>query len=220
MKKTLSLILCCCLLAGLVSGCAAPGGHDTHTSPEQGGANALPEAELSLSSADAGENRLRAALLYWGEAETAGWQERFERLDQPLLLNLELEAVDAAQEHSLEGFGLVYADESLLQADGAKELAEELMDYTAAGGGLFLTNAFYDFFEPDFLGAERFRQLEGFPAGAVRDDCAADLCEMQELTCDFLELCEGRPEAEGLSPGVGMEPSTAVPLCSSGGLAL
>lgn len=222
MKKTLSLILCCCLLAGLVSGCAAPGGHDTHTSPEQGGVSALPEAELSLSSADAGENRLRAALLYWdeGEADTAGWQERFERLAQPLLLNLELEAVDASQEHSLGDFDLVYADESLLRADGAKELAAELMDYTAAGGGLFLTNAFYDFFEPGFLGAKRFRELEGFPAGAVREDCGADLSELQELTCDFLELCEGRPELEGMSPGVGMEPSTAVALCSSGGLAL
>ena len=71
LKKSLSIIICCALLLGLLSGCGdisipfIGGGDD---SVKQ---NSLPAAELSYSSANAEENLLRAAVLYGGSAGPA-----------------------------------------------------------------------------------------------------------------------------------------------------
>ena len=89
LKKSLSTIICCALLLGLLSGCGdisipfiGGGGND---SVKQ---NSLPAAELSYSSANAEENLLRAAVLYDGSAGTGYWEDTYSRLSQPLLLGL------------------------------------------------------------------------------------------------------------------------------------
>ena len=88
LKKSLSIIICCALLLGLLSGCGdisipfIGGGDD---SVKQ---NSLPAAELSYSSANAEENLLRAAVLYDGSAGTGYWEDTCSRLSQPLLLGL------------------------------------------------------------------------------------------------------------------------------------
>ena len=92
MKKTLSLVICCALLLGLLSGCgdiSIPfiGGGEDHVKQ-----NSLPAAEVSLSSVNAAENELRAAVLYDGSAGTGYWEDTCSRLCQPLLLGLEAEA--------------------------------------------------------------------------------------------------------------------------------
>ena len=73
MKKTLSLVICCALLLGLLSGCwdiSIPfiGGGEDHVKQ-----NSLPAAEVSLSSVNAAENELRAAVLYDGSAGLANF---------------------------------------------------------------------------------------------------------------------------------------------------
>ena len=70
MKKTLSLVICCTLLLGMLSGCGEIdipfiGGGSDHVKQ-----NELPAAEISLSSLNADENDLRAAVLYDGSAST------------------------------------------------------------------------------------------------------------------------------------------------------
>lgn len=218
MKKSLIIILCCCLLLGLLPGC---GQLPVHEPQESGGVtepNSLPAAQISLSSQQAEDNRLRAALLYSG-GSSENWRLSWERLSQPLLLNFECEALDASQEYSLEGYDLVYADESLLKAENAQEICAELVAFTEAGGGLFLTNGFWDFFDRDFLGAEDFEELESFPASPEYPDTDEDLAELQQITREFLELCS-RQEGLKLPAGAGMRPSTALSLCTDGELTL
>ena len=126
LKKSLSIIICCALLLGLLSGCGdisipfIGGGDD---SVKQ---NSLPAAELSYSSANAEENLLRAAVLYDGSAGTGYWEDTCSRLSQPLLLGLEAEAVDVSGDYSLEGYDLLYPDESIISSANAKNLRDEI----------------------------------------------------------------------------------------------
>ena len=82
---------------------------------------------------------------------------------------------------------------------------------TENGGGVFLTNNFYDFFDKDFIGAKSFHELEDYPYNMEYPDVGDDLQELQDITRDFYKLYEAYtdfPELEGLKRGVGLKPST------------
>lgn len=224
LKRTAAILLCICLTAGLLTGCGDieppffhhGGGDETHT-PEAG---TLPPAELTLSSSEASENVLRAAVLYDGTAGTRSWEDLYSRLSQPLLLNFTAEAVDISGEFSLEGYDLLYPDVSVISSAGAEGVREAVVDFVSAGGGVFLTNDFYGFFEEDFLGAEDVRELADFPREAEYPDAGEDLSEMQEILRSYIGLLGEYAEAGALRLGYGLEPSTAVPLAVYDGLAL
>lgn len=223
MKKTLSLVICCALLLGLLSGCgdiSIPfiGGGEDHVKQ-----NSLPAAEVSLSSENAAENELRAAVLYDGSAGTGYWEDTYSRLCQPLLLGLEAEAVDVSGEYSLEDYDLLYPDESIIGSEKAESLKDEITAFAEAGGGVFLTNGFYDFFDKDLIGAKSFHEVEDYPYLMDYPEVDDDLAELQEITRDFYTLYEAYtdfPELEGLERGMALKPSTAVALCTRVGYAL
>ena len=169
MKKTLSLVICCALLLGLLSGCgdiSIPfiGGGEDHVKQ-----NSLPAAEVSLSSVNAAENELRAAVLYDGSAGTGYWEDTCSRLCQPLLLGLEAEAVDVSGEYSLEDYDLLYPDESII--------GSYLMDYPEVDDDLAelqeITRDFYTLYEA----YTDFPELEGLERGmALKPSTAVALC--------------------------------------------
>ena len=223
MKKTLSLVICCALLLGMLSGCGEIdipfiGGGSDHVKQ-----NELPAAEISLSSLNADENDLHAAVLYDGSASTGYWEDTYSRLCQPLLLGFECDAVDISGDYSLEGYDILYPDESIMSAANAETLRDEITAFAENGSGVFLTNNFYDFFDKDFIGAKSFHELEDYPYNMEYPEVSDDLQELQDITRDFYKLYEAYtdfPELEGLKRGVGLKPSTAVALCTRVGLAI
>lgn len=222
LRRTAAIILCICLAAGLLAGCGEielpfAGGEEGEETP---GINGLPAAELTLSSADAADNVLRAAVLYDGADGTRSWEDLYSLLSQPLLLNFEAEAVDVSGEFSLEGYDLVYPDESVMSSAHAREVREAVVQFVEGGGSAFLTNGFWDFFDRDFLGAESFSELEAFPSDAAYPDVGEDLSEMQEIMRGYISLLEEYDGRDSLPLGTGMAVSTAVPLAVSGGLAM
>lgn len=208
LKKFLSLAVCCAILLGLFTGCS-------------GGVrqNQLSAAELSSDA----QNALHVAVLYDGSAGDASWEDLYSRLCQPLLLGMTAEAVDVSQGYALADYDILYPDESIMAAADADALREAICVFAEAGGGVFLTNGFYDFFDRDFLGAKKFYPLEGYPHEMVYPEVDGDLQKMQTVTQDFYTLYSAYDDfetLEGLDCGVGMKPSTAVALCTSGDLAL
>ena len=225
MKKHISIIICCVLLLGLLSGCQEInlpfiGDDDSDDSIKQ---NQLSESPVSAVSAIGSDNELRAAVLYDGTAGGSYWEDTYSRLSQPLLLGLEAEAVDISGEYSLDGYDLLYPDVSIINAANAKTLAGEIVNFAEAGGGVFLTNDFYDFFDKDFIGAKSFHEVTDYPYFIDYPEVGDDLGEMQEIISDFFTLYEAYydfPTLEGLGRGVGLKPSTAVALAVRNGLAL
>lgn len=224
MKKTLSLVICCALLLGLLSGCgdiSIPfiGGGEDHVKQ-----NSLPAAEVSLSSVNAAENELRAAVLYDGAAPApATGRTPAPGSASPCCSGLEAEAVDVSGEYSLEDYDLLYPDESIIGSEKAESLKDEITAFAEAGGGVFLTNGFYDFFDKDLIGAKSFHEVEDYPYLMDYPEVDDDLAELQEITRDFYTLYEAYtdfPELEGLERGMALKPSTAVALCTRVGYAL
>lgn len=225
MKKSISLIICCVLLLGLFSGC---GQINLPFIDKSGDNNKIDQNQLSNAddsgvSAIASDNQLRAAVLYDGSASSAYWEDTYSRLAQPLLLGLEAEAVDISGAYSLESFDILYPDESIMAASNADKLIDDIVAFANDGGGVFLTNGFYDFFDKDFIGAKSFHEVEDYPYFIDYPEVGDDLGEMQEIMSDFFTLYEAYydfPELEGLERGVGLKPSTAVALAVRNGLAL
>lgn len=212
LKKFLSLAVCCTLLLSLFTGCSSGAKH-----------NQLSAAELSADALDIAQSGLHVAVLYDGSQGDASWEDLYSRLCQPLLLGLTAEAVDVSQSFSLDDYDLLYPDESIMNAANADNLREDIQSFTEAGGGVFLTNGFYDFFDRDFIGAKKFYPLEAYPHDMTYPEVDGDLQKMQTVTKDFYTLYSAYDDfesLEGLDCGVGMKPSTAVALCTSGDLAL
>lgn len=212
LKKFLSLAVCCAMLLGLFTGCAG-----------SGKPNELSAAVLSSDALDAVQDGLRVAVLYDGSSGDATWEDLYSRLCQPLLLGMEAEAVDVSQAYSLAAYDLLYPDETIMTADGADALREEICAFVEKGGGVYLTNGFYSFFDRKFLGARKFTPLKSYPYEMTYPAVDGDLQKMQTVTQDFYTLYRAYDDfaaLEGLDCGVGMKPSTAVTLCASDGLTL
>ncbi len=206
MKKLAALALMCALIISLLTGC---------TSVRQ---NDLPEAAPT-----GGDYGLNVAVLYDGTSNSANWQDTLSRFEQPLMLGLAAEAVDVSGEYDLAGYDILYPDESIMTAANAAELCEEIVSFAAAGGAVYCTNGFYDFFPAEFFGAKSFSEVSEYPYHMEYPDVSADLQEVQDVTRDFYTLYEAYtefPELEGLYRGVGMVPDTATTICSRRGLAL
>ena len=206
MKRLAALALMCALIISLLTGC---------TSVRQ---NDLPEAEIS-----GGEYGLRAAVLYDGGADSRTWEDTLSRLEQPLLLGFDAEAVDISGGYDLSGYDILYPDESIMTAANAGTLRDDIISYAQNGGAVYLTNGFYDFFPAEFFGAKSFREVDEYPYHMEYPEVSGDLQDIQAITRDFYTLYEAYtefPELEGLDRGVGMVPDTAVTICSRRGLSL
>lgn len=206
MKRLAALALMCALIISLLTGC---------TSVRQ---NDLPEAEIS-----GGEYGLRAAVLYDGGADSRIWEDTLSRLEQPLLLGFDAEAVDISGGYDLSGYDILYPDESIMTAANAGTLRDDIISYAQNGGAVYLTNGFYDFFPAEFFGAKSFREVDEYPYHMEYPEVSGYLQDIQDITRDFYTLYEAYtefPELEGLDRGVGMVPDTAVTICSRRGLSL
>ena len=208
MKRFAALALICALIITTLTGCG-------QASVKQ---NDLPDAEFT-----GGEYGLSVAVLYNGESNDGVWEDTFSRLEQPLLLGLEADAVDVSGGYGLSGYDILYLDESIMTASGADTLRDEIVAFAENGGAVYCTNGFYDFFPAEFFGAESFAEVESYPYYLEYPEVSADLQDIQDITRDFYTLYEAYaefPELEGLDRGVGMVPDTAVTIASKNGLSL
>lgn len=222
MRKALALALCFILILSALSGCSTPPGEiiDEIIGHDGGGSLSAPTASMS---AEAGENLVRAAVLYNSADNDGAWEDALSRMEQPLLLGFEAEAVDVAGDWSLEGYDLLYPDESVMSAENASAVRDAIVSFAEAGGGVFLKNGFHDFFDRDFLGAKSIQKLEGYPYELDYPEQGEDATELQDIIRDYHELCRYYGEIEELVTldyGYGIVPSDAVSLAESFGVAL
>lgn len=203
-KQALSFLLALLLLP--LGGCGEP------DAP-------VPETPISDSPGAAVAARngyyLRAAVLYSGSADRVGLSATLDDLRQSLLINLEAEALPAENLPELDGYDLLYLDESLLESEALSPIAEQIMTFAEAGGGVFCPNAFCHAFPPAFFGAEAFTPVEGFPSTLQFPQVGSDLQPLQELVRDFHTAYGNYTDIVNLRQrgyGMGLVPSTALPL--------
>ncbi len=216
-------LLCLLLSAVLLCGCAAKTEPEEEPSP-YGLSPVETPAELTAALSEREGYAIRAAVLYSGSAsEGTAWRDTLDYLLQPLLVNLEAEAVDADGTLSLGTYDVVYLDESLLAAENAAAVGEAVTAYTAAGGAVFAPNAFHDFFPLDYFGVSSFVKLESYPAEVELPGGLGDLAPLQEIIGDFHTLYQSFGDAEqlmALDYGYAAVADTALTLVGSGDLAL
>ena len=193
MKQTMACILCAVLLLCGLSGCQGE--------------------ELS--------GDVHAAVLYYGSDRS--WEDAHSHLSQALLSNLTVTAIDVSQSFSLDQVDVLYPDPSIRTAPQAEQIRDDIIEYTEAGGAVFLDNAFYDFFPKEFLGAEEFVKLDACPQSLTCPPVGDDLGELQEIVYDFSTLYPQYVDFSRLSTydyGYGMKPGTAQALILQDDLAL
>lgn len=199
-RKTLLILLA--LLLIVQSGCVTS---------RRNAAQERPEAAIEAR----GGYLLRAAVLYSGSAEDRGVVGKLGYLEQSLVVNLETEAVCCDGARKLDGYDIVYLDESLLNLADRAALVDAVLAFAQRGGGVFCPNAFYDVFPPEFFGASEFTEVEGYPSTLELPGVGADLWPLQELVTDFQGVFERYQNFHALkerSFGVGLVPDTAVSL--------
>lgn len=219
MKRFLCLLLCAALCAALLGGC------DPAAELSPFGLSPIESAEEMADVLTQREGySIRAAVYYSGSAsETSAWQDTLDYLLQPLLVNLEAQAVDADTTTALGAYDVVYLDESLLRAGNADQVRQAVIDYTSAGGAVFAPNAFYDFFPPEYFGVASFEKLAAYPEQLELPGGAGDLTSIQEIIGDFHSLYTSFADAQSLMAldyGYAAVPDGALALVTSGDLAL
>lgn len=163
------------------------------------------------------------AVLYDAESDSLRWQDTMELLEQSVLLGLETQALDVAQDYDLSSFDLVIADKTLASSVYMDDVAGELEAYTEAGGYVLLDNAFCQILPSEYLGIADTVKLEGCPLELTFPEVGNDLTGMQEVVKDFAGLYPEYYEADTLLQqdyGYGFVTDTAVPLALSGDTAI
>ena len=210
LRRRLACALSFVLCASVLLSCVSCTGND-------------PAAELGLQSlsANSGENVLHAAVLYCGSDNDGTWQDTLSHLQQAVVLGFDAVAVDMSGEWSLAGYDALYLDASL---KNGTSWANVIADFAAAGGGVFVPNELWDYFDPAVLGAESFQKIEDCPAeGMEYPAVGEDLRPIQELVEDFAGLYAEYKDYPALKEndyGYGMAPSTAEALAERNGLAV
>ena len=135
-------------------------------------------------SVETSQGNLKAAVIYAGEG--SAWKDTYSHLEQSLLLNMSADAVDVENESSdFSSYDIIYLDRSIKEASNRKQIQESLVQFTTQGGGLFLENQLWDFFDKDFIGAKEFIKLEGAPKEIEFPKVRHNLKGIQEIIKDF-----------------------------------
>lgn len=200
--RALRRVLCAVLLLALCAGC----GRTAEYTP--------------VNSASP---MLRTAVLYDGQTADGQWQDTYGYLTQSTLLGLEPQAVDVSAGLDLAGVDVVYPDPSLLQSAAWDKTRDAIVSFAENGGSVFLENAFYQGFDPAFIGAKEFVPLEKYPDALEFPKVGADLEPLQTLVRDYSGLFPEYADFERLSAldyGVAVKPDKAEALVRQDKLAL
>jgi hypothetical protein len=166
---------------------------------------------------------MKAAVLYCGTASDGSWEDVYSRLEQSILLNFSVEALDSANGYDLSGYDVVYPDSSVMNAPNALQVKDDLVRYTENGGAVFLTNCFWNFFSTDYFGVRSFEKINACPVKLTFPEAGGDLGEIQTILSDFSQLYTQFDDFGTLSQydyGYGAKVSHAVPLAKFGNLSL
>ena len=118
--------------------------------------------------------------------EDRAWKDTYSHLEQSLILNMSVDAVDVENEDSdFSLYDIIYLDQSITGVSNKKQIQEALIQFTIQGGGLFLENQLWDFFGKDFIGAGEFIKLEGAPKEIEFPRVRHNLKGIQEIIKDF-----------------------------------
>ncbi|HZX21357.1 MAG TPA: hypothetical protein VFF25_03085, partial [Clostridia bacterium] len=127
---------------------------------------------------------LRVAVVYAGE--DPAWEDTYSHLEQSLLLNMSVDAVDVENEDlDFSIYDVIYVDQSIKKAPNKRQIQEALVQFTTLGGGLFLENQLWDFFGKDFIGAAKFVKLEEAPKEIEFPEIKHNLRGIQDIIKDF-----------------------------------
>lgn len=175
----------------------------------------LPDEE------DAGH--IKAAVLYDGKAEDQRYLDTYSHLEQSLIINIIVEKVDVSEEYNLDGYDILYPDTTIMTSVNAENLKEDITRFTEDGGSVFLNNAFWDFFDAEYIGAKKFVKLNEYPKDLTFPSLGNGLSELSEIISDFAILYTSYSDFDRLSTydyGYAMVPSKATALVKYGDLAL
>lgn len=139
------------------------------------------------NSFSSGRGDLKSAVLYAGNG--LAWKDTYSHLAQSLLVNLSVESINVEiEDFDFSTYDLIYLDSSIRDISNKFKLKNALIQFTTEGGGLFLENELWDFFDKDFVGAKEFVKLDSAPKSiefpATRDNLKA----VQEILKDFDNL--------------------------------
>ncbi|HZX21666.1 MAG TPA: hypothetical protein VFF25_04690, partial [Clostridia bacterium] len=130
------------------------------------------------------QGNLKVAVVYAGE--DSSWRDTYSHLEQSLLLNMSVDAIDVENEDSdFSLYDIIYLDRSIKEVSNKEQIQEDLVRFTNQGGGLFLENQLWDFFDKDFIGARGFKKLESAPKEIEFPEVRHNLRGIQEIIKDF-----------------------------------
>lgn len=207
MKKTmLSIMLCAIMVLMLLAGCTlseSNTGYDTSS------------LFSSMAEKSNSGHYINVLVLYCGSKNNGTWKDTLSYLQQSTLINLSVSSADVDSEYSLNGYDVVFPDSSVMQSSNAEAVSQALVSYVSNGGSVFLANAFYDFFNYDFIGASGFVPVTECPVNITVPDLGDDMGEIQNILSDFTSLYKSFADYSSLAQrdyGQAAIIDTAVPL--------
>lgn len=167
-----------------------------------------------------GSYSIHTAVLQCG-GET--WQDLYDYLDEALIMDLTVDSVNADEAPDLSGYDVVYLDRSLIESENWEDTASRIMEYTSAGGAVFMSNDFCGYLPAEYTGVKGTVSYEGFPDEISTPEVDPDLTELQEIVKDFHDIYKEYNDFELLSKceyGPAVDTDTAVSIIEYEGNAL
>ena len=166
---------------------------------------------------------VNAAVLYSERADTDIYQDALSLLEQSLMPNLKVKAINIDGDFSLDGLDIIYPDSSIMQSPNSAGAKNDILSFAEAGGAVFLTNDFHDFFGESFIGASEFKKIDTFPQNLKFPNIGDDYAGMQGIISDFAALYPADTTFERCSQydyGYAVLPKTALSVVQMDGLSL
>ncbi|MBU5436984.1 VCBS repeat-containing protein [Tissierella sp. MSJ-40] len=154
-----------------------------------------------------------------------GYLDIYHNYNQSLIANLNKEAISLKNLNQIDinKFNAIYLDPNIIGKDLFNLSKDNIMEYVKKGGHLFLEDSFYNEFPLDFIGAENFEEINGFPKELQFPEVRENLKGLQNIVKMFHKDVANfydEKTRESLNMGHGFYPTTATSLVRKGSLTL
>lgn len=129
-------------------------------------------------------SKIKVGMFYKDGSEN--WKSTLSQLEQTMVSNLESLPVDVEkQDYKKQKYDIIYLDGSLAEIEDKDNMKKFIEEFVKLGGGVFVENSLYDFFDKDFFGVEEFHKINSYPKKLDFPKVNSNLEELQGTIKDF-----------------------------------
>lgn len=142
------------------------------------------KVEKEAISLETNMSEIKVGIFY--QKDGKDWKSDYSHLEQSMVSNIDIIPVDVeSKNYEEDTYNIIYLDESINNITNKDSMKKFIEEFVKSGGGVFVENSLYNFFDKSFLGVKSFHKIKSYPEKIDFPEVEYNLGELQGTIKDF-----------------------------------